>query len=90
MVTERQLRARIAELTAERQRDALDGQAALDERDARIVELEGLLEEWSCEAWRDRMQLQKRTVKALLREKDWLKDITGSIPELGEEEDGTI
>ena len=54
----------------------------------RIAELEGLLERWL--TWSDEWRVPIKplpyddTEKALRGEKDWLKDITGSMPELGE------
>ena len=72
--------ARIAELTAERQRDALDGQAALDEANSRITSYEQQFGEYCKGAKSDVDYWKKRAEKAEAKAKQLIKKLTYNTP----------
>ena len=82
-VTRRELaaaNARIAELTAERQRDALDGQAALDEANSRITSYEQQFGEYCKGAKSDVDYWKQRAEQAEAKVKRLIKKLTYNTP----------
>lgn len=78
--------ARIAELTAERQRDALDGQAALDEANSRITSYEQQFGEYCKGAKSDVDYWKKRAEQAEAKAKQLIKKLTYNTPSFRDSE----